>query len=147
MSVAGVGAGACLLPAGAAGWAALTAWASRGGAALALALALALDLALDLAFAASDVIRSAPAQMRTAAIDMPFHQGTAPEPPMRLLHIVQIRFLAPGAAPPRASSSVTIVSSWSGRGGSALRSCTTTASAQLGTSRGHPQRHELASSH
>src|ERR1700704_733549 len=130
MNAAALGAGERLLPDGAASWAALTASASSAGAALALAL--------DLAFATSDVIRSAPAQMRTAAIDMPFHQGTAPEPPMRLLHIVQIRFLAPGAAPPRASSSVTIVSSWSGRGGSALRSCTTTASAQLGTSRGRP---------
>ena len=85
--------------------------------------------------------------MRTAAIDMPLHQGAAPKPPMRLLRVVQSRFPAPGAAPPRTSSSIAIVSSWSGRRESVLRIRTTTASAQPGTSRRCPQRHQPPPSH
>src|SRR5258708_3178344 len=119
MKVAALGAGVRPLPDYTGSWAALTACASSAGAALAVALALALDLALDRAFAASEVITSSPAQMRTAAIDMPLHQGAAPKPPMRLLRVVQSRFPAPGAAPPKTSSSIAIVSSWSGRRGSA----------------------------
>src|SRR3979411_3538395 len=113
------------LPDGGASVAALTACASSAGVALALAF--------DLAFAAPDMIRSAPAQMTTAAkglpTDMRIDEGSVPGSPLRLLHTLQIRFLAPGTAQPRTSSSIPIVSSWCRRRESALRTRTTTASA------------------
>src|SRR5262249_47603481 len=64
MSAAALGARARPLPDGADSSAALTACASSAGAALALAL-------LALAFAAPDIISTAPAQMRTAVKGLP----------------------------------------------------------------------------
>src|SRR5215831_3719802 len=86
--------------------------ASSAGGALALAPPLR-----ALALAASGIISAAPAQMRTAIrhlpTNMPVEEGSLPGLPLRLLQSVQIRFLAPGTAAPRTSSSIVMVSSWS----------------------------------
>src|SRR5262245_40850527 len=111
MSAAALGARARPLPDAAGSWAASMACASSAGAALALALPL-----LALAFAAPDMISAAPAQTRTAIkhlpTNMPDDEGSLPGLPLRLLQSVQIRFLAPGTAAPRTSSSIVMVSSW-----------------------------------
>src|SRR6516162_8107713 len=83
---------------------------------------------LALALAVSDIISAVPAQMRAAIKHLPTNapvdEGPLPRLPSRLLHSVQIRFLAPGTAAPRTSSSIVMVSSWSfGRGSGGT--CTT----------------------
>src|SRR5262245_42869245 len=113
MSVAALGEGARPLPPlpdGAGSWAALTASASSAGAGLALAL-----LLLALALAASDIIRTTPAQMRATVRNLPMHmpidEKSAPSLPRRRLRSAQVRFLAPGPAALSASSGIAMVSS------------------------------------
>src|SRR5215467_3675737 len=111
MSAAALGARALPLPDGAGSWAASMACASSAGAALALAPPF-----LALALAVSDIIRTAPAQMRATVtnlpMDMPIDERSAPSSLLRLLPSAQIRFSAPGPAVLRTSSSITMVSSW-----------------------------------
>jgi hypothetical protein len=85
--------------------------ASSAGAFVA-ALDLALDLPLDLAFAATDVISTAAAQMKTTATDLPTDEGAAPGT-ARCVHTAPIRLLAPRTAQSRTSARIPIVSSWS----------------------------------
>src|SRR5262249_47327254 len=84
MSAAALGARARPLPDGAGSWAASMACASSAGAALALAPPF-----LALALAASDIIRTAPAQMRATVtnlpMDMPIDERSAPSSLLRLL--------------------------------------------------------------
>src|SRR5262245_52214792 len=111
MSVAASGGRARPLPEGAGSCAALTACASSAGGALALAPPF-----LALALAVSDIIRTAPAQMRATVtnlpMDMPIDERSAPSSPLRPLPSAQIRFSAPGPAVLRTSSSIAMVSSW-----------------------------------
>jgi hypothetical protein len=87
------------LPDGAASVAALMACASSAGAFVA-----ALALALDLAFAATDIVSTAAAQMKTTATDLP--TGAT-----RRVHIAPNRLLAPRTAQSRTSARIPIVSS------------------------------------
>ncbi|MGZ3311434.1 MAG: hypothetical protein ACXU8R_23245, partial [Xanthobacteraceae bacterium] len=75
------------------------------------ALAFALDLPLDLAFAATDVISIAAAQMKTTATDLPTDEGAAPGATRRV-HIAPIRLLALRTAQSQTSARIPIVSSW-----------------------------------
>src|SRR5262249_2267664 len=65
---------------------------------------------LALALAASDIIRTTPAQMRATVRNLPMHmpidEKSAPSLPRRRLRSAQVRFLAPGPAAPSASSGI-----------------------------------------